>query len=54
MGASYTFDGYLKLDLSREVEYLPLLEKLTEELWPEDYGYIAATGEFWIVRREVA
>ena len=48
MGATYELSGRVALDLSREAEYLPLLEKLTEDFWPEDYGYIAATGECWI------
>ena len=51
---SYTVDGYLSLDTARQGEYLPLLEKLNEDLWPEDYGYDPISGEFWIVRREVA
>ena len=45
---SYKVDGFLNLDAAREAEFLPILAKLSEDLFPEDYGYDAASGEFWI------
>jgi len=48
MGATYELSGRVALDLSREAEYLPLLEKLTEELLPEEYSYDPISGELWI------
>ncbi len=40
-------DGYLRLDSTREAEYLPILERLKEDLSPADYGYDPISGEFW-------
>mgnify|MGYP000704713668 CR=1 FL=1 len=48
MGAFYTVNGYLSLDTAREAEYRPILAQLREDLWPEEYGYDPATGNFWI------